>query len=73
MGKLKVFAKPTLRKMRMAKGYNLETFSKLIGYSFGGYAKVETCQNGTRPKCIKNVLEVLEVEFDEVFEFKEVE
>jgi transcriptional regulator with XRE-family HTH domain len=64
----KTMAKPRLKVERIARGYNVMEFSKLIGYSFAGYNKVELGRNGMRPKGVHNILKVLELEFEDLFE-----
>lgn len=67
----KVIAKTRLRWERVSRGYTLKEFSKLIDYSEAGYGKVEIRANGMRPRGIEAVCRVLEMDFDDLFEFVE--
>jgi transcriptional regulator with XRE-family HTH domain len=64
----KIIAKPRLRLERITRGYSLKELGKRIGYSYAGLGKVELGRNGIQPRGVKALLEVLELEFDELFE-----
>jgi transcriptional regulator with XRE-family HTH domain len=72
-GASRVLAKPKLRIERISRGYTLEQFSKMIGYSAAGYGKTELGRNGITPRGVGAILKVLDMEFDDLFEFVEVE
>lgn len=69
----RVYAKPRLRVERVSRGYSLDEFSKLIDYSYAGYGKIELRRNGLRPKGINKILTALGMEFDDLFEFIELD
>lgn len=69
MSRLKVFARPVLREIRLRKGLTLERFSRMAGYSAAGYCKAELRRNGLRPDKVAQIMAMLEMEFDELFEF----
>jgi transcriptional regulator with XRE-family HTH domain len=67
--RVKVMAKRRLRVERVSRGYTLEHFANMIDYSTAGYGKVEMGKNGMRPQGVEKVLNVLHLEFDDLFEF----
>lgn len=68
---MRVFAKENFKEVRMKKGYGLVKLSELIGISKQGLAQVENRTNGISPERARLVLDILEVEFDEIFELVE--
>lgn len=66
---LKIFAKESMRMERMRKGFTLTRFAELAGYTTSSMGKIENRRNGISPKRTQKVLDVLGMEFDEVFEF----
>lgn len=66
----RVIAKPRLRMERITHGHTQDSFAKAIGYrGASAYGKLELQKNGARPQIVMRILEVLGVEFDDVFEF----
>lgn len=64
---MKVFASDKLKETRIKKGFSAVRFAKEVGITRSGLAKIEGRENGISPENSKKVLEILEVEFDDVF------
>jgi len=65
---LKILAKDNLQMKRIKKGYNGSDIAKEIGITKMGYYNIEKRKNGADPKNAKKICEVLDVDFDDVFE-----
>lgn len=66
---LKIYAKENMRMIRMRKGFNLTEFAELAGYTTSSMGKIENRRNGISANRTQKVLDVLGVEFDDIFEF----
>jgi transcriptional regulator with XRE-family HTH domain len=66
---LKIYAKESMRMERMRKGFNLTDFAELAGYTTSSMGKIENRRNGIAPNRTQRVLDILGMEFDDVFEF----
>ena len=65
---MKVLAKDNLGLERIRKGYNGSDIAEKIGITKMGYHNIEKRKNGADPKNAKKICEVLDAEFEELFE-----
>lgn len=68
---MRIFVKPNLKATRLKKGYSLSTFAEAVGLTKQMIAQIERRANGISPEKSQEVLKVLGVEFDDVFELVE--
>lgn len=68
---MKIYAKPTFKEARLRMGFSVVSFADKMNISKQAVSGLESRKNGIRPEKAKEALEVLKVDFDEVFEFVE--
>jgi DNA-binding XRE family transcriptional regulator len=70
---MKVFAKKCFREIRIKKGFTTVSLGNAIGTTKQMVGQFEKRLNGVGPDKAKKIIDVLEVEFDDVFELVERE
>lgn len=69
--KVKVYARPSFRELRIKKGFSIIMLAHKLNISRQMIAQVERRANGISPDKAKKICELLEVEFDEIFQLVE--
>jgi transcriptional regulator with XRE-family HTH domain len=65
---MRVVAKDIFREIRIKKGFTIVSLAAAVGTTKQTIGQIERGINGVGPENAKKIAEVLEVEFDEVFD-----
>lgn len=68
---MKIYAKDTFRLSRLKGGYTIKDIAEAVGVTKQMIGQIERRENGIGPANAKKLTEVLNVEFEEIFEFVE--
>lgn len=65
---MKVFAKENFKEMRIKKGFSIVSLAEIVGMTKQAIGQIERRSNGVSPEKSQEILKVLELDFDDIFE-----
>lgn len=64
---MKVHANEKFREIRIKEGFTIGDLAEVVGMTKQAIGQIERGLNGVSPKKAKKIIDVLDVEFDDIF------